>query len=165
MVLLYLLKDEFQNRSRLKEPYKFLVFDTSVPEVQDYFEKTARTWKDRGFKYVTNDFLASATAPPKYHNSEFSKAEVLRARLEAVKRGLGNDIFYRTIGAQFGTPMGLSNDMRISGDSHGDKPFAYHRTASVWFYNHKLWINDPSAIVFMRYGKFRDVEWNKLWVS
>lgn len=161
----YLLKSEFQNRSRLKKPYKFLIFDTSVPEVQDYFEKTARTWKERGFKYVTNDFLAFATAPPKYHNPTFSKAEVLRAGLEAVKRGLDEDVFYRTIGAQFGTAMGLSNDMRISGDSHGDKPFAYHRTAAVWFYNHKLWINDPSAIVFMRYGEFRDLDWNKMWVS
>lgn len=161
----YFLKNEFQNKSRLGEPHKFLVFDASVPEVQDYFENIATSWRERGFKYVTNDFLAFATAPPKYHDPTFSKAEVLRAGMEAVKRGLGDDIFYRTIGGQFGTCMGLSHDVRISGDSHGDRPFAYHRTGASWFYNHKTWINDPSAIVFMRYGEFRNLEWNKMWVS
>jgi len=161
----YMLRDEGQNRSRLEQPYKFSIFDTSVPEVQHYFENTARIWKERGFRYVTNDFLAFATAPDHYHDPTFSKAEVLRAGMEAVKRGLGDDVFYRTIGAQFGTCMGLSHDVRISGDSHGDKPFAYHRTGAAWFYNHRTWINDPSAIVFMRYGEFRDVEWNKMWVS
>lgn len=161
----YFLEDEFQNRSRLKEPHKFVIFDTSLPEVQDYFEKIARTWKERGFEYVTNDFLAFATAPPRYHDPTLSKAEVLRKGMEAVRRGLGEDVFYRTIGSEFGTSMGISNDMRISGDSHGDRPFAYHRTGSLWYYNHRLWINDPSAIVFRRYGEERDVEWNKMWIS
>lgn len=161
----YRLRDDGQNRSRLEEPYKFSIFDTSVPEVQTYFENTAKTWKARGFRYVTNDFLAFATAPDHYHDPTYSKAEVLRAGMEAVKRGLGDEVFYRTIGAQFGTCMGLSHDVRISGDSHGDRPFAYHRTGAAWFYNHRTWINDPSAIVFMRYGEFRDVEWNKMWVS
>lgn len=161
----YLLKDEFQNRSRLAAPHKFLTFDTSVPAVQDYFEQTARRWRQQGFRYVTNDFLAFATLPPRYHDPTVSKAQVLRKGLEAVKRGLGNDVFYRTIGAQFGTAMGLSHDMRISGDSHGDQPFAYHRTGAVWYYNHRVWLNDPSAIVFMRYGETRDAEWNKMWIS
>ncbi|MGF1638128.1 MAG: hypothetical protein ACFCUU_13705 [Cyclobacteriaceae bacterium] len=161
----YFLKDDFQNRSRLEDPHKFLIFDSSNPEVQMYFEETARKWKNMGFEYVTNDFLAFATAPPKYHDPTYSKAQVLRKGLESVKRGLGDDVFYRTIGAQFGTCMGLSHDVRMSGDSHGDRPFAYHRTAANWFYNHRVWLNDPSAIVFMRYGEFRDVEWNKMWIS
>jgi len=163
--LTYLVKDEFQNKSRLTGGNKFLVFDTSVPEVQEYFEQTAALWRERGFKYVTCDFLAFATRPPKYHNPQLSKAEVLRAGLEAVRRGLGDDVFFRTIGAQFGPCMGLSNDVRISGDSHGDRPFAYHRCGSLWFYNHRLWFNDPSAIVFQRYGEMRDIEWNRMWVS
>lgn len=161
----YILKSEFQNRSRLEEPYQFSVFDTSIPEVQDYFEEVASRWRQRGFRYVTNDFLAFATAPDHYHDPTFSKAQVLRAGLEAVKRGLGDNVFYRTIGGQFGTVTGLSHDVRIGGDSHGDRPFAYHRTGAVWFYNHRTWINDPSAIIFMRYGELRDVEWNKMWVS
>ena len=166
----YLLKDEFQNRSRLEEPYKFLTFDTSVPAVQNYFEQTARRWREQGFRYVTNDFLAFATYPPRYHDPTVSKAQVLRKGLEAVKRGLGDEVFYRTIGAQFGTAMGLAHDMRISGDSHGDQPFAYHRTGAVWYYNHRVWLNDPpppppSAIVFMRYGEARDADWNKMWIS
>lgn len=161
----YILKDEFQIKSRLKAPNKFSVFDSSVPAVQDYFEKVAATWKNRGFAYVTNDFLAFATAPDYYHNKIFSKAQVLRAGMEAVKRGLGDDVFYRTIGGQFGTCLGLAHDVRIAGDSHGDRPFAYQRTGSAWFYNHRTWINDPSAIVFMRYGEFRDEEWNRMWIS
>ena len=162
---IYKNTNEFQNRSRLDEPHVFVIFDSSLPEVQDYFEKVARMWRERGFRYVTNDFLASATHPPRYHDPTFTKAEVLRKGMEVVRRGLGDDVFYRTIGGSFGTCMGLSNDVRISGDSHGDKPFAYHRTGAVWFYNHRVWFNDPSAIVFMRYGEVKDITWNTMWVS
>jgi hypothetical protein len=61
--------------------------------------------------------------------------------------------------------MGISHDVRISEDSHGDKTSAYNNSGAVWFYNHRVWFNDPESIVFMRYGELKDVEWNKMWIS
>ena len=141
------------------------IFDTSRPDVQQYFEDAARTWRDRGFRYVTNDFLGYAMSPSKFHDPTMTKVEVLRAGLEAVRRGLGDDVFYRTISGPIGPRMGLANDLRISGDSHGDNPAAYYRTAQVWFYHRRLWLNDPSAVVCALYGEFKPIEWNRMWMS
>ncbi|NQT11463.1 MAG: alpha-galactosidase [Planctomycetes bacterium] len=141
------------------------VFDTSRPDVQQYFEDSARAWRERGFRYVTNDYLSWATLPPKYHDPTMTKVEVLRRGLEAVRRGLGEDVFYRTIAGPIGPRMGLANDLRISGDSHGDNPSAYYRTAQVWFYHRRLWLNDPSAVVCARYGELKPIQWNRMWMS
>ena len=141
------------------------IFDTSRPDVQQYFEDAARTWRKRGFKYITNDFLGYIMNPSKFHDPTMTKAEVFRAGLEAVRRGLGDDVFYRTISGPIGPRMGIANDLRISGDSHGDNPAAYYRTAQVWFYNRRLWINDPSAVVCCLYGEEKPIEWNKMWMS
>ncbi len=141
------------------------VFDTSQPDVQQYFEDAARAWRERGFRYVTNDFLGYAMIPSKFHDPTMTKVEVMRAGLEAVRRGLGDDVFYRTISGPLGVRMGLANDVRISGDSHGDNPSAYYRTAQVWFYHRRLWLNDPSAVVCARYGELKPIEWNRMWMS
>ena len=141
------------------------VFDSSRPDVQKYFEDSARKWRERGFRYVTNDFLAYGIIPSKFHDPTMTKAEVLRAGLEAVRRGLGPDVFYRTISGPIGPRMGLANDLRISGDSHGDNPASYYRTAQVWFYHRRLWLNDPSAVVCALYGEFKPIEWNRMWMS
>lgn len=141
------------------------VFDTSRPDVQQYFEDSARSWRERGFQYVTNDYLSWAMLPPKYHDPTMTKVEVLRCGLEAVRRGLGEDVFYRTIAGPIGPRMGLANDLRISGDSHGDNPSAYYRTAQVWFYHRRLWLNDPSAVVCARYGELKPIQWNRMWMS
>lgn len=160
------------NQDGAMKPYmrsesdKFFVFDTSIPEVQDYFEETARKWVQRGFKYVSTDYMHYGIKPTIYHNAEFSKAQIIRKGMEAIKRGLGDTIFYRNIiGTDYGPSMGIAHDVRISGDSHGNNPSAYRNTGAVWYYNHRVWLNDPSAIVFKRYGELKDVDWNRMWVS
>lgn len=141
----------------------FVVFDASRRDVGDYFEKTARTWRKRGYRYVTNDFMQYGHQPEKYHDPSMTKAEIMYAGMKAVRQGLGDEVFYRTIGAPLGTCMGLSNDVRISGDSHGNNPTAYFRTAQLWFYNRRLWLNDPSAIVCG--NRLEKLAWNRMWMS
>ena len=148
-----------------RDTTKFAVFDTTHPEVIAYFEETARRWRERGFRYVSTDFLNWSLLPDRYHDPTKTKAEVLHAGLAAIRRGLGPEIFYRPINNPLGVAMGIANDTRISGDSHGDNPTAYFRTAEVWFYNRRVWLNDPSAIVCARYGKLRDITWNRMWMS
>lgn len=153
----------WQPKSR--DTTKFAVFDTTRADVVEYFEQTARRWRERGFRYVSTDFLQWALEPDQYHDPTKTKAEVLHAGMAAIRRGLGPDIFYRPINNPLGVAMGIANDTRISGDSHGDNPTAYFRTAEVWFYNRRVWLNDPSAIVCARYGKLRDITWNRMWMS
>ncbi len=142
------------------------IFDTSRPDVQQYFEDSARAWRERGFRYVSTDYLAAAMSVPRYQDPTMTKIEVLRAGLEAIRRGLGEDVFYRKIGGgPIGVGMGLADDLRISGDSHGDNPASYFRTAQVWFYHRRLWLNDPSAVVCARYGELKPIEWNRMWTS
>ena len=153
----------WQPKSR--DTTKFAVFDTTRPEVVDYFEQTARNWRERGFRYVSTDFLHWALEPDHFHDPTKTKAEMLYAGMAAIRRGLGPDVFYRPINNPLGVAMGIANDTRISGDSHGDNPTAYFRTGEVWFYNRRLWLNDPSAIVCARYGDLRDIQWNRMWMS
>lgn len=153
----------WQPKSR--DATRFAVFDTSRPEVVRYFEDTARAWKERGFRYASTDFLHWALEPDKFHDPTMTKAEMLHAGMSAIRRGLGPEVFYRPINNPLGVAMGIADDTRISGDSHGDNPTAYFRTAEVWFYNRRLWLNDPSAIVCARYGKLHDLGWNRMWMS
>jgi hypothetical protein len=153
----------WQPKSR--DATRFAVFDTTHPEVVDYFENTALTWRERGFRYVSTDFLNWSIKPDRYHDPTRTRAEILHAGMAAIRRGLGADIFYRPINNPLGVAMGIANDTRISGDSHGDNPTSFFRAAEVWFYNRRLWLNDPSAIVCARYGKLRDINWNRMWMS
>lgn len=125
----------------------FTILDTSHPEVIRHFETMARRWRDRGFRYVTTDFLTNGLRPPKHYDPTKTKAEVFRMGMEATRRGLGDDVYYRTISALYGPSMGLSNDMRVGADSFGDVVSAYEIVGSMWFYNRRLWINDPESIV------------------
>ena len=156
---------ETGGQPKSRDTTKFAVFDTTRPEVIDYFEQTARRWRERGFRYVSTDFLQWAFEPDRYFDQTKTKAEILHAGMSAIRCGLGPDVFYRPINNPLGVAMGIANDTRISGDSHGNNPTAYFRTAEVWFYNRRVWLNDPSAIVCARYGKLHDITWNRMWMS
>lgn len=61
--------------------------------------------------------------------------------------------------------MGPSNDLRISDDAHGDNAASCYRTAQVWFCLRRLWLSDPSAVAFARYGELKPIECNRMWMS
>jgi hypothetical protein len=165
----------------------FTILDTSHPEVVKHFESLGRRWRDRGFRYVTTDFLTNGLRPPKHYDPTKTKAEVFRMGMEATRRGLGDEVYYRTISALYGPSMGLSNDMRVGADSFGDVVSAYEIVGSLWFYNRRLWINDPESIVLRERdamektivpdafkghrtaeaeaGEFKSEQWTTMWAS
>jgi hypothetical protein len=165
----------------------FTILDTSHPEVVKHFESLGRRWRDRGFRYVTTDFLSNGLRPPKHYDPTKTKAEVFRMGMEATRRGLGDEVYYRTIAALYGPSMGLSNDMRVGADSFGDVVSAYEIVGSLWFYNRRLWINDPESIVLRERdtmektivpdafkghraaeaeaGEFKSEQWSTMWAS
>ena len=139
--------------------------DTSNPAAAAQMERTARTWRERGFRYVMTDFMYWGAWPQQRFDPTLTAVESYRCGLEAMRRGYGKDSYWLHCGALLGPAMGLSDGMRISGDSHGDGIFSYQAAAARWFYNWRVWLNDPDAIICRRYGEAKGVEWSRAWMS
>jgi hypothetical protein len=139
--------------------------DASNPAAAAQLEATARAWRGRGFRYVMTDFMYWGAWPQQRFDPTLTAVETYLRGLQAMRRGYGKDSYWLHCGALLGPAMGLSDGMRISGDSHGDGIFSYEAAASRWFYNWRVWLNDPDAIVCRRYGEMKGVEWSRAWMS
>jgi len=139
--------------------------DTSNPAAEKEMEHAARAWRERGFWYVMTDFMYWGAWQQKRFDPTLTAVETYSRGLEAMRRGYGKDVYWLHCGALLGPAMGLCDGMRISGDSHGGEMFSYESAGARWFYNWRVWINDPDAIVCRRYGESKGVEWNRCWMS
>jgi len=139
--------------------------DASNPAAEAQLEATARAWRERGFRYVMTDFMYWGAWPQKRFDPTLTAVETYNRGLEAMRRGYGKDTYWLHCGALLGPAMGLCDGMRISGDSHGDGIFSYEAAASRWFYNWRVWLNDPDAILCRRYGEPKGVDWGRSWMS
>ncbi len=139
--------------------------DASNPAAARQIERTARAWRDRGFRYVMTDFLKWGAWTKQRHDPTLTAVETYKLGLAAMRRGYGKDTYWLHCGALLGPAMGLCDGMRISGDSHGGEIYSYISAGARWFYNWRLWINDPDAIVCVRYGEKKSVQWNSAWMS
>ena len=139
--------------------------DASNPAAAAQLEATARAWRERGFRYVMTDFMYWGAWPQQRFDPTLTAVETYHRGLQAMRRGYGKDTYWLHCGALLGPAMGLSDGMRISGDSHGDGIFSYQAAASRWFYNWRVWLNDPDAIICRRYGEAKGVDWARAWMS
>jgi hypothetical protein len=139
--------------------------DASNPAAAAQLEATARAWRERGFRYIMTDFMYWGAWPQQRFDPTLTAVESYHRGLQAMRRGYGKDSYWLHCGALLGPAMGLSDGMRISGDSHGDGIFSYQAAASRWFYNWRVWLNDPDAILCRRYGVAKGVEWSRAWMS
>jgi len=144
----------------------YLAFlDTSNPVAEALMESTARDWRERGFRYVMTDFMYWGAWEKKRFDPTMTAVESYNRGLAAMRRGYGKDTYWLHCGALLGPAMGVCDGMRISGDSHGGAIFSYESAAARWFYNWRVWLNDPDAIVCRRYGESKGVEWGRCWMS
>ncbi len=139
--------------------------DASNPAAARQIEATARQWRDRGFRYVMTDFLKWGAWKTRRHDPTLTSVETHNRGLAAMRKGYGKDTYWLHCGALLGPAMGLCDGMRISGDSHGAGIYSYVSAGARWFYNWRVWINDPDAIVCVRRGDAKSVEWNRTWMS
>jgi alpha-galactosidase len=139
--------------------------DTSNPAAEAEMERAARSWRERGFRYVMTDFMLWGAWEKKRFDPTLTAVESYNRGLAAMRRGYGKDTYWLHCGALLGPAMGFCDGMRISGDSHGGEMFSYDSAATRWFYNWRVWINDPDAIVCRRYGEAKGVEWSRSWMS
>jgi len=144
----------------------FLAFlDASNPAAARQMEATARAWRDRGYRYVMTDFMKWGAWAQKRHDPTLTAVETYNRGLAAMRRGYGKDTYWLHCGALLGPGMGQCDGMRIGGDSHGEAMFAYISSGARWFYNWRVWLNDPDAIVCVRRGDAKSVDWNRTWMS
>ena len=139
--------------------------DTSNPAAEAEMERAARSWRERGFRYVMTDFMLWGAWEKKRFDPTLTAVESYNRGLAAMRKGFGKDTYWLHCGALLGPAMGVCDGMRISGDSHGGEMFSYDSAATRWFYNWRVWINDPDAIVCRRYGEAKGVEWSRCWMS
>ena len=152
--------------------------DLTHPEAMAYVKDVIRTAVDDwGFQYLKLDFLYAAALAGRYRDARRTRAQVLRAGLEAVREAAGEDTFLLGSGCPIGSAIGLFDAMRIGADTsrswkssykgirffvQDDPSFPSARNAlqnSLVRSNlhQRWWINDPDCLL-LRPGTYLTLE-------
>jgi alpha-galactosidase len=127
-----------------------------VAHLEGMFEKLVG---DFGYEYQKLDFLYAAAAEGVRHDPEMTRAETLRAGLEAIRRGAGERTFLLGCGCPLGTAVGLVDGMRIgpdvapywgAGTGEAGEPgtaLAVEAILARSFMHRRLWLNDPDCLM------------------
>jgi alpha-galactosidase len=133
--------------------------DTTRADVLDWLRETFGALRAAGFDYFKIDFCFAGAV--RRESSPLTRAQALRAGLQAVREGIGDDAFLLGCGCPFGPAVGVVDAMRASADVApswepdiwwaGLKetvPAARHAVmASVLRapLHRRLWLNDPDC--------------------
>jgi alpha-galactosidase len=93
-----------------------VALDTTRADVLDHLRATYAALVDQGFDYHKIDFCYAAALPAVRHDATKTRAEALRAGLEAVRDGIGDESFLLGCGCPFGPAVGVVDAMRVSAD-------------------------------------------------
>ncbi|HUQ39093.1 MAG TPA: glycoside hydrolase family 36 protein [Acidimicrobiales bacterium] len=93
-----------------------LALDTTHPEVLAHLTQTFAALRAMGFGYHKIDFCYAAAMPGHRHDATLTRAQALRAGLDAVRAGVGDDAFLLGCGCPFGPAVGVVDAMRVSAD-------------------------------------------------
>lgn len=135
------------------------VLDTTHPEVLRWLEALAHHVRYRwGFRILKLDFLYAAGLPGLRHDPDRTRAEAVRAGLEAIRAGAGDDAFLLGCGCPLGPAVGIVDGMRIGAD-----------VAPVWDFAPLRWLTrdeaGASSRVAVRNVLTRAVLHRRLWVN
>lgn len=140
--------------------------DLSKDEVVQYVKNHARYISEKwNFDFLKIDFIfASEVLESDYAVKGFTRAQILRRGVEAIRRGFGKDKIILGCGAPLGPCIGLVDVMRIGTDTAANwvsfeflsrfantnvpalKP-ALLATLNRAYMHNTLWINDPDCVV------------------
>ncbi len=139
--------------------------DTTLPEVQTWLRDVARTLRhDWGYRVLKLDFCYAAALPGRRSDPTATRASALRAGLDAVRAGAGDDAFLLGCGLPLGPAVGVVDGMRIGPDvapfwntrllrwATGDQAGtttegALRSTLNRAFLHGRLWANDPDCLM------------------
>jgi alpha-galactosidase len=131
--------------------------DPSHPAFREHLERLfARIAHEFGYSYLKLDFLYAGAAEGVRHDADITRAEALRAGLDAIRRGAGDDAFILGCGCPLGPAVGAVDGMRIGPDvapswdeSRGDPSTVHAIDAAIArsFMHRRLWLNDPDCLM------------------
>lgn len=93
-----------------------LALDTTRPDVLDHLRAVYAELVEQGFDYHKIDFCYAAALPARRHDPTRTRAQSLRAGLDAVREGIGDESFLLGCGCPFGPAVGVVDAMRVSAD-------------------------------------------------
>jgi len=141
------------------------VLDCTRPDVQAHLEEVARTLAvDWGYRVLKLDFCYAAALPGVRHDPASTRAQALRAALDAVRRGAGHDALLVGCGLPLGPAVGVVDGMRVGTDvaptwggrvtrwAFSDQGglstrIAMRNTVTRAFLHGHLWANDPDCVM------------------
>ncbi len=143
-----------------------LALDCTRPEVVEHLAEVARTLRhDWGFRVLKLDYCFVAALPARRHDDARTRAEALRAGLDAIRRGAGDDAVLIGSGAPLGPAVGVVDAMRIGCDvapiwgggrvsrwatadqgGHSTRLAARNALTRAFLHGH-LWANDPDCVL------------------
>jgi len=142
-----------------------LALDTTNPRVLDHLRSSYQKLAEDGFEYHKIDFcFASAVASRREAGIRLTRAQSLKAGLQAVRDGIGPDAYLLGCGCPFGPAVGIVDAMRVSPDtgpywSTGPLSLPGYRetlpsslnalsTSALRASLHRrLWVNDPDCLM------------------
>lgn len=142
--------------------------DLTNPEALEHACQVVKTAaQEWGFPYLKLDFLYAGSLPGKHMDPTRTRAQILRAGLEALRQAVGAEVFLLGCGAPFGPALGIFDAMRIGADTAGDWKTTYN--GIELFFEHepdmpsarnsiqniltranlhrRWWINDPDCLL------------------
>ena len=141
------------------------VLDPSRGEVRVHLESVFRELRSLGFDYLKLDFLYAAAMQADAFDPGMSRAQRLRAGLDAVRAGAGEGAFLLGCGCPLGAAVGVVDGMRIGPDVapcwraepgvripgiEETLPSTRAAVRSVlvraWMHR-RLWLNDPDCLM------------------
>ncbi|MFP3855114.1 MAG: hypothetical protein ACLFWD_12565, partial [Anaerolineales bacterium] len=143
--------------------------DLTNPEVIGYIKKVIRTAVNEwGYRYLKLDFLYAGALAGKRWDPGITRAQALRAGLQAIREAAGEATFLAGCGSPLGPAIGLVDSMRIGPDvaprwrpAYQGIEFYFHREPSLPSLRNAIqntliraplhrrwWINDPDCFLF-----------------
>lgn len=142
-----------------------MALDTTDPSVLDHLRRTFASLAGQGWRYHKIDFCYAAAVPARRRGDGAStRAEAIRAGLQAVRDGAGPDAVILGCGIPLAQSVGLVDVMRVSADtaprwSPGPlRPPGYSDLAPAAVsalqasvlrapMHRRLWVNDPDCLL------------------
>jgi alpha-galactosidase len=141
-----------------------LVLDTTRPDVLAHLEDTAARLVALGHRYLKLDFTYAPAVPGTFADPSRTPAQRVRAGMEAIRRGAGDDTFLLGCGLPLGAGTGVVDGMRIGPDvapwwEPGPDVLpgyaeAAPATVNAWrstlvrsALHRRLWLNDPDCLM------------------
>ena len=140
--------------------------DTSLPEVQEHLRSLAAEVVEMGYRYLKLDFTFSPSFDGVWADRSFTPAQRVRAGLDAIRAGAGDETFLLGCGVPLANSVGVVDANRIGADvapwwsNTSDEPMlagysgtqpatrhAWAATAARSFMHRRLWLNDPDCIM------------------